>query len=284
MRRALGKTLWIGAGLGVAAAALARNAAPGRAVQRGVGVLSKKARYTAGRLDGLRYRLAGRAPDPLVSDDVLADRIRSSLGGLEKRLDVPRVHVTVEDHVARLHGEVSRESDRSVIESFVLDVSGVRGLESYLHVGLSSGSTRPSDGRARAAETPSPALRELLDAAGNAGAAEGDARTAVRAVIASLTERIPDGEREQLLAHLPADVRELAATPLREGQAVTRLRTVSELVNEIGSRDPMSAERAQAITESVVAHLRRLVPEEVADVAAVLPEELRQLWVAAVPV
>lgn len=283
MRKVLGKTLMIGAGVGVAVAVLGRETALGKALRRGVDGLGSRARYAVGRLEGLRYRLSGRSPDPAVSDDVLADRIRSSLGGLEKRLDVPRVHVMVEDHVALLHGEVPSVADRSTIEWATLDTSGVRGIESYLDVGLLPGSTRPSEGRAQADEAPSGAMRQLLDAARDAGAAEDDARAAVRAVLATFAERIPEDERNQLLAHLPADVRELAAVPRRQGEAVTRLRTLSELVTAIASRNGMSLERAQSITESVLAHLRQLVPEEVDDVAAVLPEELRQLWTAAVP-
>lgn len=281
MRKVLGKTLIIGAGVGVAVAMFGRDTAR-RKVRRGVDVLGRRARYGVGRLEGLRYRLAGRTPDPAVSDDVLADRIRSSLGGLEKRLDVPRVHVMVEGHVALLHGEVPSVADRSTIEWAVVNTPGVRGIESYLHVGLLPGSTRPSEGRAQADEAPSVAMRQLLDAAREAGAAEDEARAAVRAVLGTFTERIPEDERDQLLAHLPADVREFAAVPRRQGEAVTRLRTLSELVNAI-VRNGVSPELAQSITESVVAHLRQLVPEEVDDVAAVLPEELRLLWTAAVP-
>lgn len=188
----------------------------------------------------------------------------------------------VEDHVALLHGEVPSVADRSAIECAVLNTPGVRGIDSYLHVGLLPGSTRPSEGRAQADEAPSAAMRQLLDAARDAGAAEDEARAAVRAVLAAFAERIPEDERVQLLVHLPAEVRELAALPRREGQAVTRLRTLSELVTAI-VRNGVNPERAQSITESVVAHLRQLVPEEIDDVAAVLPEELRLLWTEAVP-
>jgi BON domain len=123
---------------------------PSRALRRGFDVVGRRLRYARGRLDGARYRLARRTPDPDVGDDVLADRIRSCLGPLEKRLDVPRVHVMVEDHVAVLHGEVADERDAEAIERAVRDVSGVRGTESHLHVGLGAGNTRPSEGRARA--------------------------------------------------------------------------------------------------------------------------------------
>jgi uncharacterized protein (DUF2267 family) len=144
------------------------------------------------------------------------------------------------------------------------------------------GSTRPSEGRARADEAPSAAMRQLVGAARDAGAAEDEARAAVRAVLGTFAERIPEDERNQFLVHLPADVRELAAAPRRQGEAVTGLRTLSDLVTAI-VRDGVSPDRAQSITESVVAQLRQLAPEEVDDVAAVLPVELRLLWTGVVP-
>ena len=104
--------------------------------------------YAVASAPGILYRLAGRKPDPDVADDVLADRIRSSLGPLEKRLDVPRVHVMVEDHVALLHGDVPDVCDAAAIEHAVMRVSGVDGVESHLHAGLLVGDTRPSEGAA----------------------------------------------------------------------------------------------------------------------------------------
>lgn len=106
----------------------------------------RRLRYLSGRLDGLSYRLAGRHPDPNVTDDVLADRIRSELGGLEKRRDLPHIHVMVERHVALLHGDVATADDAAAIERAVSCVSGVRGIKSHLHVGLAGGDTRPSEG------------------------------------------------------------------------------------------------------------------------------------------
>src|ERR1700687_6230895 len=91
---------WAAAVIGVAAAAV-----PDSGARRLADRLGRDVRYAAASAPGILYRLAGRRPDPDVSDDVLADRIRSTLGPLEKRLDVPRVHVMVEDHVAVLHGE-----------------------------------------------------------------------------------------------------------------------------------------------------------------------------------
>lgn len=96
----------------------------------------------------------------------------------------------------------------------------------------------------------SDALRALVQAAQDAGAAKGTAPLAVRAVLGAFTDRIPDGEPEQLLSHLPLDARDLAGPPRRGG---------------------------------VPSRLRTLVLEEAADVAAVLPDDLRALWSNAVP-
>jgi hypothetical protein len=70
--------------------------------------------------------------------------------------------------------------------------------------------------------------------------------------------------------------------PRREGDALGRERTVVELVNAATAHG-LSEVNAGALTESIVGHLRRLVPDEVADVADVLPAELREFWTTAVP-
>ena len=105
----------------------------------------KRMRYERGRAAGMRYHLAGNAPNPNVTDDILADRVRSSIGPLEKRLDLPRVHVSVVDHVVHLHGVVGTAEERDAIEHACQAVSGVVGTESYLHIGLGTGDTRPSE-------------------------------------------------------------------------------------------------------------------------------------------
>jgi hypothetical protein len=120
----------------------------GKAARRLAHRLARDARYAAGSVPGLVYKLAGRHPDPDVTDDILVDRVRSSIGGVEKRLDIPHIHVMVEDHVAILHGEVNEDSDIRTLEHTIMKVSGVRGVESHLHVGLARGDTRTSEGAA----------------------------------------------------------------------------------------------------------------------------------------
>jgi hypothetical protein len=140
------RTVGLATGVLGAVAASTSDTTFGKAARGLARRLARHVRYAAGRVPGLVYRLAGRHPDPDVSDDILVDRVRSSIGGVEKRLDIPHIHVMVEDHVAILHGEVTEDSDVRTLEHAILRVSGVRGVESHLHVGLAPGDTRPSEG------------------------------------------------------------------------------------------------------------------------------------------
>ncbi|HET7310703.1 MAG TPA: hypothetical protein VFJ17_05200 [Mycobacteriales bacterium] len=86
-----------------------------------------------------------------AEDRTTADRVRSELGPLLKLRDQPHVHVLVTDGVAMLHGDVSDIPTRAAVEAKVLDVAGVRGLRSKLHIGLLRSDTRPSAGRQHSA-------------------------------------------------------------------------------------------------------------------------------------
>ena len=85
-----------------------------------------------------------------------------------------------------------------------------------------------------------------------------------------------------MLAHLPSDARALAAPPRGLGGAA-HVRTVPELVGSVTTQAYVGVVNVDALVESVVGCLRTLVPEEARDVAAVLPEDLRTLWINAVP-
>ncbi len=210
-------------------------------------------------------------------DNVLADRIRSSLGKREHRLDLPHVHVMVERHVALLHGEVDSEEDAHAIERAAAAVPGVVGVESYLRTGLIRGDTRPSTGRA--SRPPSPALTELLSAAEEAGVDAAVAPSVVRGVLATFADRLPAKEREHVQAHLPADVRPFF-TPPRRIARVQPPRTVQDLVGRIVSTaSELPHERGEQVTAAVIHALRAIVPAgDAAHVEAVLPHELRALW------
>ena len=250
-----------------------------RALRTGGDQLARELRKLSGQWRGVSYRLAGRRPDPGVPDDVLADRIRSTLGPLEQRLDLPRVHVMAEDHVALLHGVVGTAEDADQIERAVQTVSGVAAVESYLHVGLVRGDTRPSQGHHEHAL--SEPRKRLQAAAVRAGVAEEQAPMVVRAVLGRFAERLPDGERKHLLGHLPADVLSMLETPKRLSHP-RRMRSLSDLVFLILlSTDKLDPVTAPEVVTSVLGELRRLVPEEAADIAAVLPADLRALWEAA---
>jgi uncharacterized protein (DUF2267 family) len=263
--------------IGVIAAA-APESAPARAARRLADRLTREVRYAVASAPGILYRLACRHPDPDVADDILADRIRSSIGPIEKRLDIPRVHVFVDDHVAIVHGEVPDARTAAAIERAILHVSGVDGIESHLHLGLPAGDTRPSEGATAA--SPSDARRRLVEAAQAAGARTAP-RDAVHAVLCGFLDRLPPGERAHVLGQLPADVRVLAGPVRREGTRAARLRTVPQLVAAITAEGGVDPARADEITRAVLGVLHDLVRAEAQDVAAVLPTELRALWEAA---
>jgi uncharacterized protein (DUF2267 family) len=73
-------------------------------------------------------------------------------------------------------------------------------------------------------------------------------------------------------------VRVLAGPARRHGEHVPRLRTVPQLVAAVIAEGGIDPAHAEAITRAVVATLRDIVRDETRDVAAVLPDELRELW------
>ena len=258
-----------------------RAQSQGRKTVRSMGDrFARDVRNWGGRWNGVSYRLAGRRPDPAVADDVLADRIRSTLGPLEQRLDVPRVHVMVEDRVALLHGDVGSLDEARRIEQAVKSISGVSAVESYLHTGLLRGDTRPSEGRRE--HPPSGARKRLVAAAVRAGVAEREAPAVVRAVLSRFSERLPEGERQHVFGHLPDDVRSLLDAPRLIGHP-GRVRTLSDLVFLIlvSTDAEVDPETGPKVVKAILGELQALVPEEAVDVAAVLPTELRAFWQAA---
>lgn len=236
---------------------------------------------TAGRLRGwakrMDYLCNGGHPDPDVPDLVLADRIRSTIGPLERQLDLPHIHVMVNDRTAMLHGDVATLVDAARLEDAVGRVAGVSGVESFLHIGLLPSDTRPSQGRA-SRQPSSQALSSLLEIAAHAGDGRAPA-TLVRAVLSIFLEAVPTDERRHVMSHLPDDVRRLAAPPRRSGIELERIRKASDLLDAIAAADPdLDLDDVENATIGVLAGLARLIPEEVDDLAASLPQELRQLW------
>ena len=271
---------WVLTGAAAAAGALVVASRPGTAVprrlRRALDHAGGRLRYAEGRIRRANYPLHGREPDPAVIDNVLADRIRSSLGRLEHELDLPRVHLIVEHHVALLHGEVGSERDAEEIERAVAAVPGVAGVESYLHLGLGPWDTRPSAGHA--AHPPSSSLRALLSAAEQGGVATTAAPLVVRGVLATFADRLPHAQRSQLSSHLPADVRPFL-TPPRRLRDAPPARSVHDLVGRIvATTSGVELGRSEEVTVKVLLALRDLVPDDLRSVAAVLPPDLRELW------
>ncbi|MGZ4700772.1 MAG: DUF2267 domain-containing protein [Ilumatobacteraceae bacterium] len=100
----------------------------------------------------------------------------------------------------------------------------------------------------------------------------------VGAILATFAERIPQDEREHVATHLPADVRSMF-TPPRRLRRLAPVRTVPDLVARIAAdTEVLPNDKAVEVTRAVISELRALVPDEVADVAATLPRELRDLW------
>ena len=87
---------------------------------------------TVNQAKGLAYRATRRHPSTPVDDSVLADRIRSTIGPLEKHLHNSRINVTVENGIAILHGDIESPETAVQIEEVVSGVAGVRGVRSHL--------------------------------------------------------------------------------------------------------------------------------------------------------
>jgi len=87
---------------------------------------------TVHQAKGLAYRTTRRHPSTTVDDSILADRIRSTIGPLEKRLHNSRINVTVENGIAILHGDIDSREAATRIEEAVRGVAGVRDTRSHL--------------------------------------------------------------------------------------------------------------------------------------------------------
>jgi len=232
-----------------------------------------------GAARGRLYRRLGMRPSVDVDDNTLADRVKSMLGPIEKELDLPRIHITITGGVATLHGDVADSADARRLESAAAAAPGVRSVVSHLHQGLLASDTRPSQGR-RAAARPSPARQRLLDAARQGGAGDDEAAERLAAAVLScLAERLPAAERAHVLSHLPLDARRLAMSRPRWLADLRHVRDVHQFVLAVAAAaQTTDLALVERVIGEVLTVVRSLVPEEGADVAAVLPQRLRCLW------
>lgn len=216
---------------------------------------------------------------PTWSDDgILADRVRSRIGPIVKRMDQPRMHVMAAGGVVSLHGEVSDDIARIAIEHAAGDVLGVRRVDSHLHVGLARGDSRPSNGRRH---QDSPLLHQLMSIARDCGLLTvEEQRHVLRGALGILAVRLPERVRRRFLQHLPSDVRRLATpTPwLKDAAAATA--TQHDFVELVAIATMADRHAVQRLIRRVVVVLRAHAPEDAHSIAEALPPQLREWWLA----
>ena len=120
-------------------------------------------------------------------------------------------------------------------------------------------------------------MRRRIAAAETAGCTDVTAPRAVRAILASFFEQLPEEERRHFEGHLPVDVRVLTISPKRSGATVP-VRDMDSFLDAVLQRDHMDKDQAPAVITAVLRELRVLVPEETTNVAAVLPTDLHRIW------
>ena len=203
----------------------------------------------------------------------LADRVRSALGPLVKTLDLPRIHVMAEGDRILLHGDVATDDDAERIEAALASVADVGEIESHLHVGLIPGDTRPSGAHADDSEM----YAALLRVAKKANLRATPARVAITGALLSVLDMIPSGERTHVVAHFPADVKQLVTARHRRKSRVDAHTSVQlEVVAAL--RGGTSLEKAHIMVPGVISVIRTFVPEEDQDVQATLTHHLRTYW------
>ena len=214
---------------------------------------------------------------PMWEDDgILADRIRSTLGPLLKRLDPPRVHVMAAQGEVTLHGDVSDLQAKALIESSVRGVSGVNRVLSHLRVGLQRGESTPSAGHRTER---SPLLRRLEQIARDAGfASEAEARYVLRGALGVFTARLPEPARRRFLEHLPGDVRRLASSAHWLTSDIRTVTTEHDLAQTAAVAMLTDRLHADRLLRRLLPVLREHAPSDAETVADVLPPELRAVW------
>jgi CBS domain-containing protein/uncharacterized protein (DUF2267 family) len=211
-----------------------------------------------------------------VDDGIVADRVRSEIGPLVKRLDQPHVHVMSVGGVVSLHGEVTDEGARAAIEHATRRVHGVTRIESHLRVGLGPGDSLPSAGRRAQI---SPLLQRLQHVARECGfLLVTEERHALRAALGVFAARLPYAARRRYLQHLPTDVRHLATPLAWIGSDVTSINTRHDLTQVVALAAPTDRCAAQRLLSGILPILREHAPGDTDVVADALPPELREWW------
>jgi hypothetical protein len=115
--------------------AKAKDMIAGRA-RRTARVTGKKTRYVAGKMRGMRHRMATGIDEKdleLPPDDrTLVDKIKSQAIGLN--WDQSRIVINSVSGIVELRGEVDTPEDMERLEKAVRQVPGVIGVENMLHI------------------------------------------------------------------------------------------------------------------------------------------------------
>ena len=204
----------------------------------------------------------------------LADVVRTTLGPVIKRLDLPRIHVMAEGHRVLLHGDVMTESEAHVIERAVERCPGVESVESHLHIGLVPGDTRPSEG----AHVISAMLTALLDASESIGLTGAPGRAAAWGALSAILEQVPAPERHHVFSHFPIDVVEFVRPRRHLGDEELHWQTELQLDAATALRGGISLEEANVLIPKIIGVLKRFIPEEAKDIGATLHAQLKRLW------
>lgn len=96
----------------------------------------KKARYTAGRAEGLRHKLTGtpQKAGQEIDDKTLEEKVRSEIFQGLGEIDSGRVNVNAESGVIILRGQLNERDHISALAERARNVMGVRDVVNLLHL------------------------------------------------------------------------------------------------------------------------------------------------------
>lgn len=116
--------------------------------RRGAMNVERQTRYREGQVGGLMHQVRTRGEEGPPADDIaLKDRVESEVFG-RRGFPKGKVNVEVIDGRARIDGELETQAEIDEVVDDVKSVSGVREVESYLHV---KGTAAPNKAAARRA-------------------------------------------------------------------------------------------------------------------------------------
>jgi uncharacterized protein (DUF2267 family) len=128
---------------------------------------------------------------------------------------------------------------------------------------------------AKAAEDRHIGFRWLKREAGLAS--EHDAEAVFRAVAWVFGRRVGRGEARHVAAHLPLGLREVWDEETRNAGSPQGFER-TEFIRSVAARLGVETTQAEILVATVFAWLKHLAPEEIADIATILPARLREVW------